>query len=205
MKKKPNKSVKLQKGLSRKPARKDHQPVANKKVARRVKASTAGAKARKPTQQSAAKQAKSAVHPRHGNEKAAPAVAPKPVSPQLQELEKARRWKHLHDQGYSLAELAVKFGCSKSLVRDLVSLANLLDDLEQAYLEGKLGRKKVLEMARAGKKNGDKKAAVITEDSKKASSRNLCLRQRPSLRQTLSRILPQRRRQSLLQATSSVS
>ncbi|TAM80277.1 MAG: hypothetical protein EPN47_16090 [Acidobacteria bacterium] len=59
--------------------------------------------------------------------------------------------KKLHDEGYSLAELALKFDCSKSLVRDLVELANLPKDLEEAYELGKMGRKKVLELARTGK------------------------------------------------------
>ena len=165
---KVKKAVKIQKDLSRKPARKHHQPVANKKVARRAKATTARAKSRKPTQQSAARQAELAVLPQHGNEKVPPAAAAKPLSPQLQELERARRWKQLHDQGSSFAELAVKFRCSKSLVRDLVRLASLPDDLKQAYLEGKAGRKKVLEMDRANRKNKVKaKAVAVTEDMKK--------------------------------------
>ena len=165
---KVKKAVKIQKDLSRKPARKHHQPVANKKVARRAKATTARAKSRKPTQQSAARQAELAVLPQHGNEKVPPAAAAKPLSPQLQELERARRWKQLHDQGSSLAELAVKFRCSKSLVRDLVRLASLPDDLKQAYLEGKAGRKKVLGMDRARKKKVESKEAAVTEDLKEA-------------------------------------
>ncbi len=164
--KKAKKSLKLQKGLSRKPVRKHQQPVASKKVGHSVKASTARAKARKPIRQSAAEQAKSAVHLQHGTGKPSPAAAPKPVSPQLQELEKGRRRKQLLDQGYTLAKLAEKFGCSKSLVSNLVQLANLPDDLKRAYLEGRTGRKKVLEMARARKKKVEKKEAVTTEDSK---------------------------------------
>lgn len=67
-----------------------------------------------------------------------------------------------------MAELAEKFGCSKSLVRDLLRLANLPDDLKQAYLEAKVGRKKGLKMDRTRKKKVESKAADVTEDLKTA-------------------------------------
>ena len=68
-------------------------------------------------------------------------------------MELGRKWKQLVDQrNVSLSELAKQAGCSKSLVRDLIKLASLPQDLETAYLEGKVGRKKVLEMVRTRRK-----------------------------------------------------
>jgi hypothetical protein len=58
----------------------------------------------------------------------------------------------LADEGESLATLAQKFACSKSLVRDFIMLASLPEDLEKPYMQGKLGRKKVLALARDRKK-----------------------------------------------------
>lgn len=86
----------------------------------------------------------------------------------LERLRKRAKRAYIRDHGQAaFAELAVKFGCSKSLVRDLVRLANLPGDLKQAYLEGKVGGKRVLEMARARKKKVEAKAVAVTEDLKK--------------------------------------
>ena len=86
----------------------------------------------------------------HGGTNRAPAAkTPKQVSPQLQQLERGQRLKRLHEKGQSLAEIAGKHRYSKSLVRDLVNLASLPRDLEEAYLQGKIGRKTVVKMARA--------------------------------------------------------
>ncbi len=73
----------------------------------------------------------------------------KTPSPQQRLLELGRNWKQLLDQGDSLAEVAQKIDCSRSQVRNLAMLANLPKDLEEAYLQGKVGRKKVLAMVRA--------------------------------------------------------
>ena len=59
-----------------------------------------------------------------------------------------KEWKKLADCGATLGTLARKFGCSKSHVRDLIMLASLPRDLQQAYVQGRLGRKKVLALAR---------------------------------------------------------
>jgi len=76
---------------------------------------------------------------------------PQAPSPQLLSVERGRQWKVLAEQGESLGKLARKAGCSKSQARDLVMLGTLPEDLEHAYLQGKLGRKKVLALARARK------------------------------------------------------
>ena len=79
-------------------------------------------------------------------------VKQKALSPQIKELERGKHYKKAHEEGSSYAELASKFHCSKSLVRDLVALASLPKDLEEAYLQGKVGRKKALKMGQARKK-----------------------------------------------------
>lgn len=71
------------------------------------------------------------------------------TSPQALSVERGKQWKKLAEQGGSLATLARKFRCSKSHVRDLIMLASLPRDLQQAYVQGRLGRKKVLALARA--------------------------------------------------------
>ena len=73
-------------------------------------------------------------------------------SPQLLSVERGRQWKSLVEQGESLSKLARRAGCSKSQARDLVMLGSLPEDLEQGYLQGKLGRKKVLALARTRRK-----------------------------------------------------
>lgn len=95
-------------------------------------------KARKPETRRAMKTAK-----------AVPVVKRKAVSPQERELERGRRLKELHQKGHSLAELGRTIGRSKSLARDLVALASLPKDLEEAYLQGRIGRKTAVKMARA--------------------------------------------------------
>lgn len=96
--------------------------------------------------------------------KAVPDVKRKAVTPQKKELERGRRLKELHQKGYSLAELGRRIGASKSLARDLVALASLPKDLEEAYLQQKIGRKTAVKMARARKKQVDPKSPVITTE-----------------------------------------
>jgi len=122
----------------------------------------------------------------HGRTNRAPAAkTPKQVSPQLQQLERGQRLKRLHEKGQSLAEIAGKHRYSKSLVRDLVNLASLPRDLEEAYLQGKIGRKTVVEDG-AGQEVGSQKesarpnttAATETEscacdDRRRARAENL--------------------------------
>jgi hypothetical protein len=90
--------------------------------------------------------------------------SPKPTSPQAQLLEQGKKWKQLCDEGASLNDLAEKFGGSKTRARDLVSLAGLPEDLKQGYLEGKLGRKKVLALARARNKATQASEVVSSQE-----------------------------------------
>ena len=101
------------------------------------------------------------------------ANTPKHGNPQLQELERGRQWKQLHEQGLSLAVIAETFACSKTLARDLVDLASLPKDLEEAYLQGKMGRKAVLEMARKRrqKESGTKANQKVTAGMVPTNSR----------------------------------
>ncbi len=89
-------------------------------------------------------------------------IPPKTPSPQSKHLDQGEKLKQLHKEGTSLAGLAKKLGCSKRHVRDLVELADLPEDLKRGYLEGKLGRKKVLTEARARVKAAQKTEAMVT-------------------------------------------
>ena len=72
--------------------------------------------------------------------------------------------KQLFEQGYSHEKLAERLRRNKSLIRELIILGGLLKDLEEAYLEGKVDRKKVLKMARA-RKNDIKSTAPLTPEN----------------------------------------
>lgn len=158
-KKTPRKSVKSKTGHSQRPLSKKRQIGKRKSVSTRNdgNANTGCAKPSLKPQMSTAKTESTTArtHGRTGN--ASAATAPKQVSPQLQELERGRQGKELHEQGLSLAVIAEKFGCSKTLARDLVDLASLPKGLEEAYRQGKIGRKAVLEMARNKRRNENKK------------------------------------------------
>ena len=155
----PRESVKSMKIHSQMPVAAKRQTPVRKSVSPGThgKAKTCRVKALVARRQPSAKPITTA-EPKHAeNGKTLVANTPKHGSPQLRELERGRQWKQLHEQGLSLAVIAEKFGCSKTLARDLVDLASLPKDLEEAYLQGKMGRKAVLEMARNKRRNGNKK------------------------------------------------
>lgn len=163
---KSRRSVKAVNRSSRKPGVKRRQADPRKSVSGCIKTSVSRAKAKssvKPIKQAASKPARSLAHSPAGTGKASATVRPKAMSPQQQELERGRQWKQLHEQGLSFAQIAKKFKCSKSLVRDLVDLASLPHDLEEEYLAGRLGRKKAINLARALRKGKESTSASLTE------------------------------------------
>jgi hypothetical protein len=56
--------------------------------------------------------------------------------------------KQVLEKGTSVRALARQQGCSPALVQNLVALASLAKDARQAFLEGRVGRKKALQRAR---------------------------------------------------------
>lgn len=165
--KKSKKSVSSGNSRSKKPTDKGRRLAMGKVVVRGVKARPGRVKAARPANQSASKPMNISTQRKAGTGKASTAARSMAVSPQFEELDRGRRLRLLHEQGLSLAEVARKFGCSKSLVRDLVLLANLSNELEENYLQGKLGRKAVLRMARAVRRRAREKAAATREELQK--------------------------------------
>lgn len=158
------KSVRLQNYRSHKVTVNNRRPVTAKGFDQSVKAQSSRGETARPAKQSASKRVKVATQAMVQVGKTSIFGEAIAVKTQVQELERGSHLKQLHERGLSLAELARKFGCSKSLVRDLVELASLPKELEQAYIQGQIGRKAVLKRARAEKKQvAPKKPALAPE------------------------------------------
>lgn len=168
---KSRKSVSAGRRRFRKQADKSRERDTRKANVRGVKAQASRAKSAKQVSQSTPKPMSGPVQAKSRTGRASIAARPTAVNPQRQELERGRQLKQLHEQGLSLAELGRKFGCSKSLVRNLVLLASLSKELEQAYIQRKMGRKAVLKMARARKNQIESKTPVVTVGPQREASR----------------------------------
>ena len=92
---------------------------------------------------------------------------------QMSALDRGELLKVLHKQGLSLHELGRRWGRNPKLVRDLVQLANLPEDMKQQIREGKLGRKKALKMAEALKNAASKPQPPLTPAEFQAQAKAL--------------------------------
>lgn len=158
------KSLKTRNHRTHKGAVKQGRTAGRKASVYSVKAQPTRGKATRGANLTAAKPARVSTKTKSGNGGISKRKKPIAVNPQLQELERGRRLRQLHEHGHSLAELARKFGCSKSLVRDLVLLASLPEELEQAYIQKEMGRKAVLKRVRAEKKQVVSKTPVLASE-----------------------------------------
>lgn len=159
---KSGKSVNTRSRLSCKQAGNIRQGASRKTTAREFRGQSSEVKPAKQASQPASKPTTILDQGKTGTGKASSATPWIVANPQLRELERGRQLRQLHEHGRSLAELARKFGCSKSLARDLVELAHLPEDLEELYLQGELGRKKALKTARAGKKQANSRTSDVS-------------------------------------------
>lgn len=174
-KSKSNKSAKSQNNRFKKPNRKQRQTVSRKTVARNTKSksSTINKKSSVKAPSPSVPKPRDTSKPLKGEiRKAAGGASSKNTDKRLVQLEKGRAVRQLYEQGYSHEKLAEKFQCSKSLVRDLIYLGGLPKDLEEAYLQKELDRKKVLEKTRARKNPNKPTVPVTPEIPPKITSRN---------------------------------
>jgi hypothetical protein len=82
--------------------------------------------------------------------------------PHLSALQRGERLRFLAAQGFSKRGLAREIGCSPSLIRQLIGLAEISENEKQMLMSGKCGRKKTLERAR--NKRAEEEQRRLVED-----------------------------------------